>query len=113
MVLPRLSVLWHSAVLHSVHGAFPILLHLVFMHKMHMDAGFQVFTAMTVKSNIFWDMQSCSLVDVHRPFGGTYCLLLHGPTVNRARNQELGSKYTAPVLKMEAVHISETSVIVY
>jgi hypothetical protein len=76
---------------------------------MHKDVGFEVLTAMTMKSNIFWDMQSCSLVEVHRPFGGIYCLLLHGPAVNRVRNQEVGGKYTAPSLKMEAVRISESS----
>jgi hypothetical protein len=38
--------------------------------------GFEVFTAVVMKSIIFWDMTPCSPVSFHRRFGGTYRLHL-------------------------------------
>jgi hypothetical protein len=40
--------------------------------------GFEVFTAVVMKSIIFWDMTPCSLLSVNRRFGGTYRLHLQG-----------------------------------
>jgi hypothetical protein len=36
----------------------------------------QVLTAVTMNSTIFWDATLCSLIEVHRRFGGTYGLHL-------------------------------------
>jgi hypothetical protein len=40
--------------------------------------GFEVFTAVVMKSIIFWDMTPCSPLSVNRRFGGTYRLHLQG-----------------------------------
>jgi hypothetical protein len=40
--------------------------------------GFEVFTAVVMKSVIFCDMKPCSPLSVNRRFGGTYRLHLHG-----------------------------------
>jgi hypothetical protein len=34
------------------------------------EEGFDVLTAITVTNTIFWGVTSCSLVEVHRRFGG-------------------------------------------
>jgi hypothetical protein len=39
--------------------------------------GFEVFTAMVIKSINFWDMTPCRPLSFNRRFGGTYCLHLH------------------------------------
>jgi hypothetical protein len=38
--------------------------------------GFDVFTAVVMKSIVFWDITPCSPLSVNRRFGGTYSLLL-------------------------------------
>jgi hypothetical protein len=38
--------------------------------------GFEVLTAMTMKSSVFWDVTLCSPEDIHLRFGETYCLHL-------------------------------------
>jgi hypothetical protein len=40
--------------------------------------GFEVFTAVVMKSIVFWDMTPCSPLSVNRRFGGTYRLHLQG-----------------------------------
>jgi hypothetical protein len=35
-------------------------------------AGFQVFTAVSIKFRVLWDVASCSHVEVDRPFRGEY-----------------------------------------
>jgi hypothetical protein len=40
--------------------------------------GSGVLAAATVKSSIFWDMTPCSPTEIHRLFGGMYCLRLQG-----------------------------------
>jgi hypothetical protein len=40
--------------------------------------GFEVFTAVVMKSIIFWDMMPCSPLSFNRRFGGTYHLHLQG-----------------------------------
>jgi hypothetical protein len=37
---------------------------------------FEIFTAVVMKSIIFWDVSPCSLLSLNRRFGGTYRLLL-------------------------------------
>jgi hypothetical protein len=44
--------------------------------------GFEVFTAVVMKSIIFWDMTSCSLLICNRRFGGKYRLRLQGGKQN-------------------------------
>jgi hypothetical protein len=40
--------------------------------------GFEVLTAVIMKSTIFWDITTCSPLRVKRSFGGTYRLNFHG-----------------------------------
>jgi hypothetical protein len=46
------------------------------------SVGFEVFTAVVMKSIIFWDMTPCSPLSFNRRFGGTYILHLQG-RINR------------------------------
>jgi hypothetical protein len=41
-----------------------------------MDVGFEVFTAVVLKSSFFWDMTPCSALSGTRRFGATYRLHL-------------------------------------
>jgi hypothetical protein len=43
--------------------------------------GFEVFTAVVMKSIILWDMRPCSPLSSNRRFGGTYRLHLQGGDV--------------------------------
>jgi hypothetical protein len=36
----------------------------------HVFIGFEAFTTVTIKSTIFWGVDSCSPVEVHTRFGG-------------------------------------------
>jgi hypothetical protein len=55
-------------------------------------AGFEVFTAMVMKTSIFWDIMPCSPVKVNRLFEGKN-LHLQGLRINQVRNQqEVNSK---------------------
>jgi hypothetical protein len=49
--------------------------------------GFEVFTAVVMKSIIFWDMTPCSLLSCNRRFEGTYRLHLQGRRNNFSKNQ--------------------------
>jgi hypothetical protein len=49
--------------------------------------GFEVFTAVTVKSTVFWDVILCSLVEVQH-FGGTYYLQIQGRRVNQTTSKK-------------------------
>jgi hypothetical protein len=51
------------------------------------DVGFEVFTAVVMKSIIFWDMTPCSPLSFNRCFGGTYRLFF--------RVEEISSKNPA------------------
>jgi hypothetical protein len=62
--------------------------------------GFEVFTAVVMKSIIFWDMTPCSPLSCNRRFGG---ILLD--TCLPAGS----SRYYSSTLKMEAIRFSETS----
>jgi hypothetical protein len=48
--------------------------------------GFEVLTAVTINSFIFWDIISSSSVKGSRRFGGTYRLLLQGRRVSQTRS---------------------------
>jgi hypothetical protein len=55
--------------------------------------GFEVLTAVVVKSCIFWDVTPCSPLKLNRRFGGTCRLHLQGRRISQARNQrEAGGK---------------------
>jgi hypothetical protein len=59
--------------------------------------GFEVLTAVGVKSTVFWVLMVCSL-ETGRCFGGIYCLQLQGQSIKQARNQQrqVGNmRYTA------------------
>jgi hypothetical protein len=72
------------------------------------SVGFEILTAVVMKSIIFWDMTPCSSLSFNQRFGGTYHLHIQGQ----------GNKFCLLVfaelipstLKMEAVCFSETSV---
>jgi hypothetical protein len=58
--------------------------------------GFEVFTAVVMKSIIFWDMTPCSPLSVNRRFRGTYRLHLQG------RRNKFSKK---PASKQNACHL--------
>jgi hypothetical protein len=49
--------------------------------------GFEVPTAVVMKSTIFWDITPCSPLSFNRHFGEIYRLHLQGQKISRARNQ--------------------------
>jgi hypothetical protein len=49
--------------------------------------GFEVFTAVVMRSSIFWNTMPCSLLKANRRFGGTCNLHLQVPRKSRTRNQ--------------------------
>jgi hypothetical protein len=51
--------------------------------------GFEVFTAVVMKSAIFWDMTPCSLLSCNRRFWGRYRLHLQGRRNNFSKNQQV------------------------
>jgi hypothetical protein len=55
--------------------------------KIH-SLGFQVFTAVIVKSIIFWDMTACSSLSSNRRFGGIYRFHLQGRRNKFSKNQQ-------------------------
>jgi hypothetical protein len=65
--------------------------------------GFEVFTAVVMKSIIFWDMMPCSPLSVNQRFRGTYHRWQAGATCMLA-------ELISSALKMEAICSSETSV---
>jgi hypothetical protein len=76
---------------------------LVFSQNFMFYVGFEVFTAVVMKSTIFWDMTLCSPLSCNRRFGGTYRLHLQGRRIISARtSRQAGSK--------QAIGSSETLV---
>jgi hypothetical protein len=65
--------------------------------------GFEVLTAVVMKSTIFWDITPCCPLKVNRRFGGTYRLF------SACFHAGSCSAYSS-TLKMEAICSSETSV---
>jgi hypothetical protein len=51
---------------------------------------FEVLTKVAMRSSIFWDITTCSVLVVNPHFGGKYRLHLQGQ-INQARNQHEGS----------------------
>jgi hypothetical protein len=55
--------------------------------------GFEVYTAVFMKSIIFWDMTLCSPSSFNRRFGGTYRLHLQGGKIGSAKtSKQAGGK---------------------
>jgi hypothetical protein len=50
--------------------------------------GFEILTALVVKSTIFWDITLCSLMDVYWCVGGMRCFHLQGPRLSQASKQQ-------------------------
>jgi hypothetical protein len=48
------------------------------------SVGFEAFTAVFIKSSVFWDITPCSQLEVNRRFGGTYRLHFQGWRISRA-----------------------------
>jgi hypothetical protein len=65
--------------------------------------GFEVFTAVIMKSIIFWDMMLCSPLSFNRRFGGIYRLHLQGRRNKFSRNQVEGASATYPSRTSEHV----------
>jgi hypothetical protein len=77
--------------------------------------GFEVLTAVIMRSSIFWDITPCSPLSVNRRFGGTYRLHLQGRRISRAllaifSHACFFAHLIFFTLKMEAICSSETSV---
>jgi hypothetical protein len=53
----------------------------------YLRVGFEVLTAVVMKSSIFWDITPCSPLKVNRSFGGTCRFHLQGRKISLARNQ--------------------------
>jgi hypothetical protein len=67
------------------------------------DVGFEVFTAVTMKNAVFWDMALCGFI-INQRFEGT-CHLYLQSTTNKESEEKCSS-----TLKMEATRSSETLV---
>jgi hypothetical protein len=101
------------------------VIFLVMQHSSYV--GFEVITAVVMKSSIFCDIMLCSSLKVNRRFGATCCPHLEGRRISQARKQrEAGSKQNcyplatwfvlvsclaySSTLKMGATYSSEMSV---
>jgi hypothetical protein len=97
-----------------------------FQKKIYIFVRFEVFTAITMKNTVFWDVAPCRYF-VNRRFGGTYRLHLQGRRNPRVMNQReqlavdwVTVRYTlltlvhrswiSSTLETEAIRSSETSV---
>jgi hypothetical protein len=54
---------------------------------MCIHVGFEVLTAVVMKSSVFWDKMPCSPLKINRHFGGT-CLHLQGQRISQEGNQQ-------------------------
>jgi hypothetical protein len=73
--------------------------------------GSDVLTVVTMKSTNSWAVMPCSLVGVHRRFGGTYRLHLQSRGARSRKQAEPASCLAYSLtLKMEIMRSSETSV---
>jgi hypothetical protein len=70
-------------------------------------SGFEVLTAVIMKSTIFWDMTPCSPLKFNRRFGGTR---LHLRIEEYATQETSVKQVVSKSLKIEATCFSETSV---
>jgi hypothetical protein len=59
----------------------------MFLQVLIEDVGFEVFTAVVMKSIVFWDMTPCSPLSCTRRFGGTYRLHLQDRRISSANQR--------------------------
>jgi hypothetical protein len=64
----------------------------------HHYVGFEVLTAVVMKSSVFWDITPCSPLKVNRHFGGTYRLHLQNIRISK---QEASVKQVANRREMQ------------
>jgi hypothetical protein len=64
----------------------PISFLIISDNSIHI-VGFEVLTAVVMKSSSFWDITPCNPLKVKRRFGGICRLYLQGRRISRARNQ--------------------------
>jgi hypothetical protein len=85
----------------------------LFLKNSKQNVRFEVFTAVTMKNAVFWDVAPCSFC-VNRSFGGTHRLRLQGRKIREPGTSEQvaasgSSLANFSTLKMEAIRSSETS----
>jgi hypothetical protein len=83
------------------------------------DAGFELVTAVTMKSNDFRDVTPCNLVELYRRFGRTYSFQLLGSRLSQASSlkmeiflRNIGQRlpdYTASHLREDSNYSSQPS----
>jgi hypothetical protein len=86
-LLPRSSKPWVYERKEALHLNSPQIKHSIHKLNKYRYVGFEVFTAVVMKSSIFWDVTRYSLLKCNRRFGGTYRLHLQG----RRKFQQAGS----------------------
>jgi hypothetical protein len=62
--------------------------------------GFEVLTAVVMKSSNFWDITPCSPLKVNRRFGGTCLLHVQGQRIRQARSMK-GIKQSSALLTLQ------------
>jgi hypothetical protein len=80
--------------------------------------GFDVFTAVTMKNAVLWDLAPCRSCELNRRFGGTCRLHLQGRKIHERETSVSWWQRTRPgfsladfsTLKMDETRFSETSV---
>jgi hypothetical protein len=89
----------------------------IFSQTSTIHVGFEVLTAVVIKSTIFWDITLCIPLKVNRRFGATYRLHVQGQRISRAARHQRESRWQAEpclaftsTLNMEVICSSETSV---
>jgi hypothetical protein len=71
---------------------------------------FEIFTAVTMKYGVFWNITQCGSCKIRR-FGGTQCLHHQGDKNQRARTNVSSNKPPTHAAKENAIQSSETSVL--
>jgi hypothetical protein len=74
------------------------------------DVGFEVFTAVTMKNGVFWDVTPCGSCK-YRRFGGTWRLLHQGDKKIGELGTTLAVTSNRRTLMKEVLSSSETSVL--
>jgi hypothetical protein len=103
------------------NAPYSLTCHREMFRTKYVDVGFEVFTAVVMKSTAFWDIMPCSPLSVNRRIGWTYRLHLQGR--KNKFSEKPASKQVAillvtcllaelisSTLKMEAICSSDTSV---
>jgi hypothetical protein len=83
------STLFSNILSPRVFPSFDDIIRLDVINKQILRCllGFEILTAVTVTSIVFWDVTPCSIVEVYWCFGGALCLHLQGRRVKQADNK--------------------------